>query len=190
MRVYLAATTLVFHLLAFSYCTSVRTAPAWPSVPPFVEQPVAHPATDPPVLDLPQEVDQPVVAPQEVGYRVMRVRVRAYTPWDPIDRNSPYRDGLTATLKDTSVFPNQWGIAACPTVFPYGTRIEVPGYNPSVHFPADHRWVVDDTGAVIRRHARRWRTGAADMPLIEVRFIHLRSARKWGDQVLDVRVYE
>lgn len=194
MRVYLAGLTLLAHLLAFSYCTSVRPTVASPSVGPYLA-----PAVDPPDPSLsdvqppwPPATDQPEERDKEPQrqYRVERMRVRAYTPWDEIDRNSPYRDGLTATLKDTREFPNQWGVAVCPRHIPYGTKLVIPGYNPSRHFPADHEWEADDTGAIIRREARRWRAGQTDLPLIEVRFIHERSARRWGTQVLDVRIYE
>jgi len=80
--------------------------------------------------------------------------VRAYTPFDAIDRNSPFRDGKTSTMKDTRTFPHHWGVAADPRAVPYGTKIYVPGYDPSGHFPERTFWPVDDTGAITRRAYR------------------------------------
>lgn len=193
MRVYLTVAMLVLHLLAFSYCSAIRQAPAVPSLGPYVAPVVDPPEPEPDYQyqALWPEADQaPKQEHQQRPYRVERMRVRAYTPWDDIDRHSPYRDGLTATLKDTREFPNQWGVAVCPSHIPYGTKLVIPGYNPSRHFPSDHKWEADDTGAIIRRHVRQWRNQQRDLPLIEVRFIHQRSARRWGTQVLDVRVYQ
>lgn len=136
----------------------------------------------------------PAPAPRETStsrnYRIVRMHVRAYTPWDDIDRDSPYRDGKTSINKDTRIFPNQWGIAACPRMFPRGTRIIVPGYKPSRHFPENHAWPVDDTGGIIRQWNRRFSMGRERYPLIEVRFIHQRSAFRWGNKILDVKVFD
>lgn len=119
--------------------------------------------------------------------------VRAYTPWDPIDKDSPWRDGLTSTLRDTNTFPHHWGIAADPQVLPYGTEIYVPGYDPSKHFPERTFWEVDDTGALVRQAHRRgvrdrgkWYPPGTTM--IELRFIHQRSAMNWGSRWMKIYI--
>jgi len=84
----------------------------------------------------------------------------------------PYDDGLTSTGVNTKVSP--WGIAACPSVIPYGTRIVVPGYKPSRHYDDEYAWPVDDTGAAMRRAAR---DGVIHLDL---RYIHQASAMRYG----------
>lgn len=153
--------------------------PVYPTPAEVVRQPAPEPepeATAPP--------------PPQPRTRKVWVCVRAYTPWDAIDSRSPWRDGKTATLVDTRKFPHQWGIAADPRIFPYGTKIIIPGYKPSRHFAADKAWPVDDTGGRIRQWATAYQRGRKDGPLIEVRFIHGSSARKWGEKWLWVEVVE
>ena len=84
----------------------------------------------------------------------------------------PYDDGFTSIGINTDI--NPWGIAACPSVIPYGTRIVVPGYKPSRHFADDYPWSVDDTGADMRRAARR------GVIHLDLRYIHQRSAMRYG----------
>ena len=86
----------------------------------------------------------------------------------------PYDDGYTSIGINTEITP--WGIAACPTVLPYGTRVIVPGYKPSRHYGDDYPWTVDDTGADMRRAARE------GVLHLDMRFIHQRSAMRYGRQ--------
>lgn len=132
-----------------------------------------------------QLVQEEPVAQPDTRIRRMRVYVRGYTPWDSIDSGSPWRDGRTAYRnKNTREMPHCWGVAVHPGVFPFGTKIRVPGYTPSKHYPEDHWWEADDTGGVIRQAYRGgWVRGHYFAPgtvLIELRYIHGRSARKWN----------
>jgi len=128
-------------------------------------------------------VPKVAVAKPLKSIRTKRVLVRAYTPYDPIDMETD-GDGYTAVMKDTRVFPNQWGIAADPKLFPYGTLIQVPGYAPSKHWGPEKFWPVDDTGAICRRLTRK------GIPTIEVRFINIQSAREWGERWLTVYIQD
>ncbi len=96
--------------------------------------------------------------------------VRAYSPWDPVDSN--YRRShpipITARGNLCSQFP--YGIAGYLPHYPKGTKISVPGYG---------EFVVDDTGADIRRANHKW---------IEVRFPQHDAAKQWGVQHLTVRI--
>jgi len=150
--------------------------------------PVIH---APPTVEPPDnQLEEQSVSPVRQTGRLVRVRVRAYTPYDDIDADSPFRDGLTSIGRNTATFPNQWGIAADPRIFPYGTLIVVPGYKPSSHFEDGTAWPVDDTGGRIRTIGGQYLRGQNVLPLIEVRFIHQRSARRWGERVLDVLVFD
>lgn len=89
-------------------------------------------------------------------------------------RDSP---GITATGRNVVMvrtMEHHWGIAADWRRLPPGTRVVVPGYTPSVYFPPGHAWEVDDTGRAMIRSGNR------GVVHVDVRFIHHRSAVKWG----------
>jgi 3D (Asp-Asp-Asp) domain-containing protein len=79
-----------------------------------------------------------------------------------------FADGRTST--DTTAW--RPGIAADPTVLPYGTVVEVPGYGTHP---------VDDTGGAMRRHWRR-----DGILHIDVRMTYHWQARQWGRREMDI----
>lgn len=111
--------------------------------------------------------------------RTMWAYVRAYSPLDACDGGET--DGFTANM--TKLKEHPWGIAADPKTFPYGTKIVVPGYNPSsAKDKQDIPWEVDDTGGVLRTVHRRGGYGfKRGTVMIEVRFIHPSSAKRWRE---------
>jgi len=107
-----------------------------------------------------------------------------------------HANGKTATGKRIirpRRMEDHWGIAADFRALPEGTRIIVPGYKPSRYFPADHAWLVDDTGGDMKT-AWRWPWTHPTQPRrerfihIDVRFIHHRNAVKWGEKWLRVTI--
>jgi 3D (Asp-Asp-Asp) domain-containing protein len=78
----------------------------------------------------------------------------------------------------TSTGTSAWvrGIAADPTVLPYGTRVEVEGYGTSK---------IDDTGLAMRRTWRR-----SGMIHLDVRMTYHYEARNWGRKIMKIRIYE
>ena len=202
MRLSDLLTGILIVLCAIFFISLISQSKAQASV---VSRPMTLDQQEPlellPTVSEPESEPEPVVRPRVESRAVpMHVRrvwalVRGYTPWDDFDRDSPYRDGKTSIGKDTNLFPGQWGIAANPRVFGYGTRIRVPGYKPSTHFSEDAFWPVDDTGAITRRAYDRGITvdGVRCPPgtiLIEVRFIHQRSARDWGNRWMWIEVID
>lgn len=101
--------------------------------------------------------------------------VKAYSAFDSIDADSPWRDGITAAGTDTSQ-PGDVGVAAAFAALPIGTMVQVEGYD-------SQGWVpVDDTGGFIRR---AYRDGEL---LIELRMPSEQAALQWGAKRLKVRI--
>jgi 3D (Asp-Asp-Asp) domain-containing protein len=100
--------------------------------------------------------------------RTIRAVVTAYCPCRRCCGR--FADGRTST-GTTAWRP---GIAADPSVLPYGTVLEVPGYGIAT---------VDDTGGAMRRH---WsRDGIIH---IDVRTTYHWQARQWGRRNMEIRV--
>lgn len=150
-----------------------------PPAPPY--DPATEPRLAPLRLDgifdpLPAPVSQPQLRPR---IEIIRCRVTAYTPYDPEDQKHGWT-GVTSTGLDCSEVPH--GVAADPRALPYGTLVRIPGYTPSSRVSADAWWPVDDTGGRMRGS---WRQGVVH---IDVRFIHMKHARRWGTRWVDVEV--
>ncbi len=148
---------------------SVREAP-----------PPAETGGDAPVVSSPVLARIPVPAPplpepaprlrvaEPAPSRTLRVVVTAYCPCRRCCGR--FADGRTST-GTTAWRP---GIAADPSVLPYGTVLEVPGYGTAT---------VDDTGGAMRRH---WsRDGIIH---IDVRMTYHWQARQWGRREMEIRV--
>lgn len=174
---------------------TVDRPPAPPAQPAATSQGSVEPEAPPPPGAASGPEPTPGVVPEGVGRwepitdaegRLIgerrRVLVRAYTPWDRIDSKSIHQDGYTATMRDTRTMPACWGIAADPRLFPYGSRIHVPGYAPSRYYPERTFWPVDDTGGRLRQLTRR------GTPMIELRYRTGRAAREWGTRWVTVEV--
>lgn len=118
--------------------------------------------------------------------REIRVLVTAYCPCKKCCGR--HADGKTSTGKRVydrrkhPIMPNCWGIAAANGVFKKGTRIIVPGYNPSRYYPEDYAWPVDDHGDAMEDSL------AKGVIHIDLRFIHHDSAVKWGRKWVTVTV--
>ena len=85
--------------------------------------------------------------------------------------------GVTATgrrVVNPRIMEHHWGIAADWRIVPAGSRVVVPGYKPSQYFPDSHPWEVDDTGRAMIRAGNR------GVVHIDIRYIHHRSAVRWG----------
>jgi len=82
--------------------------------------------------------------------------------------------GITSTDVDTDDHPT--GIAAAPTILPYGTLIKVTGYN-------NGNWAkVDDTGGAMRKDAKR------GIVHIDLRFKTHAEAVQWGRRHMTITV--
>lgn len=96
-------------------------------------------------------------------YEEMNMRVTAYCPCEQCCGR--YSDGITATGNDAY----QKGVAVDPSVIPYGSAIDIPGYG-AVE--------ADDCGAAIKKNR------------LDVRFKTHQEALNWGVKYLTVRVYK
>jgi len=99
---------------------------------------------------------------QEQPYIIMDMIVTAYDPDE--ECCGEFADGYTSTGADAYTI----GVAVDPTVIPYGTILDIPGYG-----------VVeaDDCGGKIKKNH------------IDVRFTTHQEALNWGVQHLKVKVY-
>jgi len=99
---------------------------------------------------------------QEQPYIIMDMIVTAYDPDE--ECCGEFADGYTSTGADAYTR----GVAVDPTVIPYGTTLDIPGYG-----------VVeaDDCGGKIKKNH------------IDVRFTTHQDALNWGVQHLKVKVY-
>lgn len=148
---------------------------AAPQAPESAPLALPAPAEAPnPVHRAPQRPTQPISA----LYLPIRAKVTGYCPCARCCGADA--DRKTATMRSTDV--HRWGLAADPALLPYGTRVVVPGYLPTRHRPDSHPWEVDDTGGAMRRSGR---TGVIH---IDLRFIHHRSATRWGERWMTVYV--
>lgn len=113
----------------------------------------------------------PVIAlPKFVYQKTLKAKVTAYTPGK--ESCGIYADGLTSTGK------NAWnldGVAADPSVLPYGTILFIPGVG--------YR-EVDDTGVAMRD---AWKNEKNIH--IDLRFADVSEARKWGVQQLPIHIF-
>ena len=114
----------------------------------------------------------PAVSSIPDGYtywKTIRARVTAYEPsWRSCGR---FADGKTSIGDDAW---RQDGVAADPSVIPYGTLVSIP----KVGFRK-----VDDTGSGMRRSTSK------GIYHIDLRMKYYYQARKWGNQYLDVKLY-
>lgn len=102
------------------------------------------------------------------GIAVMeKVLVTAYCPCGKCCGKNA--DGLTSQGRDAF---KTCGIAADPTVIPYGTIVEIPGAG---------EFIVDDTGGAMRQNWRKRRIIHLDL-----RFALHEDALAWGRQILTV----
>jgi len=106
-----------------------------------------------------EEIHNPTV---EFDVIVKKMRVSAYCPCRLCCGN--YSDGVTSTGK--SAYTK--GVAVDPTVIPYGTIINIPGYG---------EVIADDCGGAIKGNR------------LDVRFTSHQAALNWGVKNLEVRIY-
>jgi 3D (Asp-Asp-Asp) domain-containing protein len=111
-----------------------------------------------------------------VMYEVDAV-VTAYTP---SKAGGGAGTGLTSTGYRTADRP--YGIAADPSMIPYGSVIHVPGYRESPEKGGPFH-LVDDTGAVMRA------AGKQGIVHIDLRMRHVSSAKAWGVRRLRVTIF-
>lgn len=135
----------------------LEVIPPAPALPRFSPADFAAPAS---VIHTPQP-------PAPESYEVMAL-VTGYCPCRRCCGR--FANGRTSTR--TSAW--RPGAAADPTVIPYGSRVEVPGYG-TVR--------VDDTGFAMRHSWRR-----RNRIHLDVRFTYHYQARNWGARWLQVRI--
>jgi len=103
-------------------------------------------------------------------WKTVRARVTAYEPsWRCCGR---FADGKT------SIGDNAWrqdGVAADPSVIPYGTLVSIP--------KVGGLRKVDDTGPGMRKSTSK------GIYHIDLRMKYYYQARQWGNQYLDVKLY-
>jgi 3D (Asp-Asp-Asp) domain-containing protein len=125
-------------------------------------------STDPeiPSFELPQ-------APEGTSYRYERsvvAKVTGYTPG--VESCGIFADGITSTGRNAW---SLWGVAADPSLLPYGTLVFIPGVG--------YR-EVDDTGSAMRE---AWRNRKETH--IDLRFQDLTEAKIWGVRQLPVHIF-
>ena len=107
-----------------------------------------------------------VLLPLCLNAETMRVRVWVtfYCPCEKCTGKKPGQRGygLTSTQKRVTGVPFRrsggtphYGIAADPSVIPYGSLVRFEGYTVSEFYPADYAWPVDDTGGDMKKAWRR-----------------------------------
>jgi 3D (Asp-Asp-Asp) domain-containing protein len=115
---------------------------------------------------IPKEVVKEVIP----TYKIVRMKVTACSPQDPIDLEY-YRVHGYEGAKTRAVAANRKQL-------PKGTRLSIPGYH------GGDKVVVDSGGGVIiNRAARR------GIIQIDVKFKTYKEAKAWGSRWLDVKVY-
>jgi 3D (Asp-Asp-Asp) domain-containing protein len=85
----------------------------------------------------------------------------------------------TSTRKSTDIHP--YGIAADPSLLPYGTNVIVPEYL-NLRFP-DKAWPVDDTGGALRHDGN-----AHGLVHLDLRYRTVWSALKHGKMWMEIHV--
>lgn len=114
------------------------------------------------------------------AHGVMVERLAMVTAYTPSIDGGGAGTGLTSTGVRTEW--RAYGIAADPTMVPYGSVIHVPGYRDTPE-KGGPWWIVDDTGGAMRQSARR------GILHLDVRMRHVSSARAWGVRWLLVKIY-
>lgn len=111
-----------------------------------------------------------------------------------------YADGKTSIgvkVTDAHGPDNIYGIAADPSVLPYGTKIYIPEYskmlaNNRTSKPSTKYETVDDTGSAMRSFCPHWRWVGGEKVLInfhlDIRVRQVSTARKWGVKYIQVYV--
>lgn len=103
-----------------------------------------------------------------IEVKTIRMKVTAYCPCKKCC--GEYADEKTATGHNAK---KTLGIAADPTLLPYGTKLKIPGIGIRI---------VDDTGGAMRKSAKE------GIYHIDVRFHNHEKAKKFGVHWLDVKV--
>lgn len=125
----------------------------------LANSPVRMPASEPVKMATPKEETR--------SYHILAL-VTAYCPCSRCC--GKFANGRTSTR--TSAWNP--GAASDPTVIPYGSMVEVPGYG---------RVKVDDTGVAMRNSWRK--KGRIHL---DVRFDYHYQARNWGSKLLTIKV--
>lgn len=173
--------TALLRLAAWYCCLLVMcdtmTAEGDPAPP---ELPEAWPtAPAPPALPAPAPIGE--VAPIAIWLPITAL-VTAYQPdVDCAVTAAGIPTHRTSTRRSTDLHP--YGIAADPSLLPYGTSVRVPGYL-DLRFP-DKDWQVDDTGSALRRDASE--VGVVHLDL-RYRTVHsaVKTGRRWAEIHVDV----
>lgn len=134
----------------------------WPAAPPL-------PVTSP-----------PPAAPPSREWMLVAAIATGYQPdWDCAVDAAGMPTHRTSTRISTDAHP--YGIAADPSLLPYGTSVKVPEYL-GLRFP-DQAWPVDDTGSAMRHDAH-----IQGIVHLDLRYKTIGSALKRGKIWLDVSV--
>lgn len=122
------------------------------------------------IADIHEPIKEKTAGPRYVYWKTVKAKVTAYSP-------DALSCGIYANGK-TSIGKNAWkrtGVAADPTLVPYGTMINIPGVGLRT---------VDDTGSGMRNSWRKQGVHHFDL-----RMTYPYECRKWGVQWLDVDLY-
>ncbi len=98
----------------------------------------------------------------------------------PCEICCPGGTGVTSTGLKVGRHP--YGIAADPSLLPYGTRVHVPGYLEVSH-PGEF-FTVDDTGGAMRQDARK------GILHLDLRVRSHSTARQWGARWMWVEILD
>lgn len=133
-------------------------------------EPRHAPAPHKPIARAPRTPAKPVAVPAAMQPRTREITALV-TGYCPCRRCcGRFANGRTSTR--TSAWDR--GVAADPSVIPYRSTVEIPGYGTAT---------VDDTGIAMRRSwAYRGRVH------LDVRFDYHYQARRWGTRILKIRV--
>jgi 3D (Asp-Asp-Asp) domain-containing protein len=110
----------------------------------------------------------------------MREELALVTAYTPSIEGGGAGTGLTSTGIRTDDRP--YGVAADPSLIPYGSVVLIPGYRDTAA-KGGPWWFVDDTGGAMRADARK------GILHLDVRMRHVSSARSWGVRWLMVKIY-